>query len=137
MSNKINKFKEDMNKWIEYGKSIETMETELRSREKKIKEIKKHHQNIEFSIIRFKEEHNLKTKKFNIKDMSIHYHLDSKKEPLTHKFIKESLESYFLNNFNKKLDPSECENKANEIFQYMLNLRKEKNKSSLKKIVLK
>ena len=62
MSNKINKFKEYMNKWIEYGKSIETMEVELRNREKKIKEIKKHQQNIEFSLIRFIEDHNLKQK---------------------------------------------------------------------------
>ena len=137
MSNKINKFRENMIQWIEYDNSINSKEKELRNREIPLKELKKKQQEIEYLLINFIESNRLNNKQSNVENMRISYHVDSKKEPLTQKFIKESLEIYFRDKFRNRLNPSECENKANDIFQYMLDLRKSKYKSSLKKITIK
>jgi hypothetical protein len=137
MSNKINKFRENMIQWIEYENSINSKEKELHNREIPLKELKKKQQEIEYLLINFIESNRLNNKQFNVENMRISYHVDSKKEPLTQKFIKESLEIYFRDKFRNRLNPSECENKANDIFQYMLDLRKSKYKSSLKKITIK
>ena len=137
MSNKINKFRENMIQWIEYDNTINSKEKELRIREIPLKELKKKQQEIESLLINFIESNRLNNKQFNVENMRISYHVDSKKEPLTQKFIKESLEIYFRDKFRNRLNPSECENKANDIFQYMLDLRKSKYKSSLKKITIK
>lgn len=137
MSNKINKFRENMIQWIEYDNTINSKEKELRIREIPLKELKKKQQEIESLLINFIESNRLNNKQFNVENMRISYQVDSKKEPLTQKFIKESLEIYFRDKFRNRLNPSECENKANDIFQYMLDLRKSKYKSSLKKITIK
>jgi hypothetical protein len=137
MSNKINKFRENMIQWIEYDNTINSKEKELRIREIPLKELKKKQQEIESLLINFIESNRLDNKQFNVENMRISYQVDSKKEPLTQKFIKESLEIYFRDKFRNRLNPSECENKANDIFQYMLDLRKSKYKSSLKKITIK
>ena len=126
-----------MIQWIEYDNTINSKEKELRIREIPLKELKKKQQEIESLLINFIESNRLDNKQFNVENMRISYQVDSKKEPLTQKFIKESLEIYFRDKFRNRLNPSECENKANDIFQYMLDLRKSKYKSSLKKITIK
>ena len=135
MSNKINKFKNEIKKWNEYDNIVKNIEKDIKNKNKQVKMYKVKQEELEVSLKEFIETNNLQKKKFNIEQTSIQYHTEIKKESMTQKFIKDALGKYFKTN-RDKFDLSACEKKADEIFEFMSDLRKDKIKSTLKKSVI-
>tara|TARA_B100000401_G_C52802456_1_gene719323 strand:+ start:1556 stop:1966 length:411 start_codon:yes stop_codon:yes gene_type:complete len=136
MSNKINKFKNEIKLWNEYDNIVKNIEKDIKNKNKKVKMYKTKQEELEVSLKEFIETNNLQKKKFNIEQTSIQYHTEIKKESMTQKFIKDSLSKYFKTYYRDKFDAISCEKKANEIFEFMSDLRKDKIKSTLKKSVI-
>lgn len=136
MSNKINKFKNDIKMWNEYDNIVKNIEKDIKNKNKKVKMYKTKQEELEVSLKEFIETNNLQKKKFNIEQTSIQYHTEIKKESMTQKFIKDALSKYFKTYYRDKFDAISCEKKANEIFEFMSDLRKDKIKSTLKKSVI-
>jgi|TARA_B100000242_G_scaffold291257_1_gene264230 hypothetical protein len=136
MSNKINKFKNEIKKWNEYDNIVKNIEKDIKNKNKQVKMYKVKQEELEVSLKEFIETNNLQKKKFNIEQTSIQYHTEIKKESMTQKFIKDALGKYFKTYYRDKFDLSACEKKADEIFEFMSDLRKDKIKSTLKKSVI-
>ena len=61
---------------------------------------------------------------------------NKKSDGLNQKFIKNALEQYFINSYSDRLSKERCIEKANELYEYILSLRKTRIHSSLKQIAL-
>ena len=136
MSNKINKFKNEIKMWNKYDNLIKNIEKDVKNKNKQVKMYKSKQEKLEVSLKEFIETNNLQKKKFNIEQSSIQYHTEIKKESMTQKFIKDALSKYFKTYYNDKFDVNTCEKKADEIFQFISDLRKDKIKSTLKKSLI-
>tara|TARA_Y200000002_G_scaffold375362_1_gene377539 strand:+ start:1170 stop:1580 length:411 start_codon:yes stop_codon:yes gene_type:complete len=136
MSNKINKFKNEIKMWNEYDNLVKNIEKEIKNKNKEVKMYKAKQEKLEVSLKKFIETNNLQKKKFNIEQTSIQYHTEIKKESMTQKFIKDALITYFQTYYRDKLDKIACKKKADEIFEFMSDLRKDKIKSTLKKSMI-
>ena len=67
----------------------------------------------------------------------ITYEVEEKaKTNITQKFLRDALFQYYHKTFFGKLSEDRCNEKAEELFQFILNLRDIKEISSLKKISL-
>ena len=144
MSNKINIFKSALNKFIELDEKIIERETRLKEIEKPIKEfekqtkeIKKEKSEIEDNIKNFIIENKLENKDIKINNNKITYEVEEKiKTSITQKFLKEALTTYFNNTYKGKIPKNRCDEKADELFEFIMNLRDTKEISSLKKMTV-
>ena len=136
MSNKINKFKKEITIWNNYDNIVKNIERDIKNKNKQAKMYKIKQAELEVSLKGFIETNNLQKKKFNIEQTSIQYHTEIKKETMTQKFIKEALGKYFKTYYKDKFDVIACEKKADEIFEFMIDLREDKIKSTLKKSLI-
>ena len=131
MSNKIdtNSLSKIMEKYIRLNDNIKNLDKQSR-------ELKKEKINTEELLINLIEENNLTKREFIKGNFKIKYESHEKKDGLNQKFIKNSLEQYFLSSYSHKLSKTKCIEKADVIFNYILSLRKSKVYSSLKQLPL-
>ncbi len=127
MSNKIDmaKMAGNMERYIHLSEEIKSMETRL-------KEIRKNKSVLENSIIHCIQTNKLVDKEFVKGKHKLKCEVTQRKDGLNQKFLKESLENYFKNTYRHKLSEVKCNDKAHEIFNYILNLRKTRDYYSLK-----
>jgi hypothetical protein len=125
MSNKINELSKNMGMYLDISEQIKESERCLREK-------KKYKHSLEKTIVSFIESNHLAHREFTLKQFKLKYETASKKTDLTQKLIKHSLLQYFRTTYHNKLSDYRCEEKANEIFQYILNQRDTKEISSLK-----
>ena len=103
-------------------------------KERNIRDLKENKSKLENYIKNFFIENNI-NKKIKIGNDILKLDITQKKESLSQKFIKNALENYFIEKYpNQKKD--RCIEKANEIFNSILDLRKTKEISSLKRLTL-
>ena len=136
MSNKINIFKVALSKYIEIDEDIQQKEKQIKELEKPIKELKKKTKQLENYIKNFIETNNIQKKNIKINNFKITYEIEEKKSNLTQKFVKDALCQYFNKTYYGKMSPEKCNEKGEEIFQFILNNRDTKEISLLKKIPL-
>lgn len=129
MSNKIDmsKMANNMEKYIHLSQEIKTLESNL-------KEIRKRKTCLENSIIHCITTNQLIHKEFVKGKHKLTCEVSQRKDGLNQKFLKASLEDYFNKNYQGRLSSSRCNEKANEIFNYILDLRKERPFYSLKQM---
>ena len=118
MSNKIDtrSLGENIDKYIRLSNEIKRID-------KISRELKKNKSDIEDIIIQSLEKNNLTNKEFIKGNFKISLQQ-----------IKNALEKYFVNSYSDRLSKERCLEKANELFEYVLSLRKTKIHSSLKQM---
>lgn len=146
MSNKINTFKNAISKYIEIDQEITKIEkindsyiTKLKDKLKEIenpvKELKSKKNTLLEYITHTMENSSIKDKSFKIKVRDSSYIIrcdkSEKKDSFTQKYIKEALINYYKEHNYNKLTPVQCEQKALDLFKYLLNSRNTKEVLSL------
>lgn len=123
MSNKINTAI-DMYKQLD--EKIKNIEKEARKlRQQKVR--------LENYIKNTIEANNLQDKEIKVdSNTKIKYISEEKREAMSQKYIKSSLEEYFIKNFGTKLSSNRCQEKADEIYSFLLNNRKMKSSNHIK-----
>tara|TARA_B100000073_G_C23303430_1_gene399628 strand:- start:97 stop:516 length:420 start_codon:yes stop_codon:yes gene_type:complete len=133
----LNKFIELDDKIIEKEKRLKELEKPIREFEKPIKEMKKEKTKLEDYIKNFIVENKLENKDIKVNKYRITYGVEEKaKTNITQKFLKDALLQYFNETYNRRLPKAKCDEKAEELFQFIMNLRETKEISSLKKNLL-
>lgn len=112
------------------------LSNEIKRIDKVSRELKKSKTDIEDSIINILEKNDLTDKEFIKGNFKISLQQNKKSDGLNQKFIKNALEQYFVNSYSDKLSKERCLQKANELFEYVLSLRKTRIHSSLKQIAI-
>ena len=92
--------------------------------------------NTEELLINLIEKNKLTEREFIKGNFKIRYESHEKKDGLNQKFLKNSLEQYFITSYSDKLSDKRCIEKAEEIFNYILSLRKSRVYPSLKQLPL-
>tara|TARA_B100001989_G_C24326611_1_gene357833 strand:+ start:297 stop:677 length:381 start_codon:yes stop_codon:yes gene_type:complete len=123
----MNSLASDIKIYLELSESI-------KEKEKTIRERKKKKNNLEKKIISDINKYypNTKSQEFKLDKYNIRYETSQKKSDLSQKLIKSSLQKYFNYTYGNRLSSTRCEEKANEIFEFILNERDTKEISSLK-----
>ncbi len=127
MSNKINmsKMANNMEMFIHLSEEVKVLEN-------KLKDIRKNKNLLENSIISSIKTNQLVDKEFVKGRHRLMCEVTQRKDGLNQKFLKASLENYFKHTYHGRLTPGRCDDKASEIFNYILNLRKQREYYSLK-----
>tara|TARA_B100001094_G_C18098199_1_gene754212 strand:+ start:651 stop:1046 length:396 start_codon:yes stop_codon:yes gene_type:complete len=113
-----------------------TLSNEIKRIDKASRDLKKNKSDIEDSIINILEKNDLTNKEFIKGNFKISMQQNKKSDGLNQKFIKNALEQYFINSYSDRLSKERCIEKANELYEYILSLRKTRIHSSLKQIAL-
>lgn len=131
MSNKIDtrSLGQNIDKYIKLSNEIKRID-------KVSRELKKNKSDIEDSIINILETNDLTNKEFIKGNFKISLQQSKKSDGLNQKFIKSALEQYFVTSYSDRLSKERCIEKANELFEYVLSLRKTRIHSSLKQIAI-
>jgi len=131
MSNKIDthSLSKIMEKYIRLTNNIKDLDKQSR-------ELKKDKTNTEELLINLIEKNKLTEREFIKGNFKIRYESHEKKDGLNQKFLKNSLEQYFITSYSDKLSDKRCLEKAEEIFNYILSLRKSRVYPSLKQLPL-
>jgi|TARA_B110000977_G_C10993615_1_gene460935 hypothetical protein len=131
MSNKIDthSLSKIMEKYIRLTNNIKDLDKQSR-------ELKKDKTNTEELLINLIEKNKLTEREFIKGNFKIRYESHEKKDGLNQKFLKNSLEQYFITSYSDKLSDKRCIEKAEEIFNYILSLRKSRVYPSLKQLPL-
>ena len=126
MSNKINKLKKVISNYIELNNEIKQIESITKEKRKKKNSLEK------YLIDTFK--HNkLYNKEIAVtSNQALLFTENDKKEALSQKYIKKTLTKYFITNYSHTLRKERCEEKALEIFDFLLENRDEKKSYNLK-----
>jgi hypothetical protein len=141
----ISNLKLKVKEFIELEQKIETYEqkieeikqsSQITTIEEKLKELRKSRNKIEKDLKLTIEENNLINSSLKLGKTEIQYVLEEKPDSLNQNYIKKSLENFFIEKYSEKLGEERCIEKANEIFQYILDHREVKTKSILKRISL-
>ena len=123
MSNKINTA---IDMYTQIDDKIKLLEKEARK-------LRQQKNKLESYIMNTIEANNLQNKEIKVNNSTkIKYNTTVRKEPMSQKYIRNSLEQYYLDNFGNKLSKTRCEEKACEIYNYLNNSRKDKNYNQLK-----
>jgi len=126
MSNKINKLKKVIHNYV-------NLDNEIKLIEKKVKNKKKQKTLLEKYLIDTFKTNNLHNKEILVtNDQSLRFIENDKKEALSQKYIKKTLNEFFINNYSHNLRKERCEEKAHELFDYLLNNRVDKKSYNLK-----
>lgn len=123
----MNSFSTNIKLYLELSESIKQKEKSMRERKKKKNELEK---KIISDINKYYP--NAKSQEFKLNKYNIKYETSQKKTDLSQKLIKCSLQKYFKHTYGNRLSSTRCEEKANEIFEFILNQRDTKEISSLK-----
>ena len=131
MSNKIDirSLGQNMEKYI-------SLSGEIKRVDKLSRDLKKNKSDIEETIINQLENNKLTNKEFIKGNFKISLQQSKKSDGLNQKFVKNAIEQYFINSYSDRLSEKRCIEKANELFEYVLSLRKTRTHSSLKQIPL-
>ena len=131
MSNKIDirSQRQNMEKYI-------SLSGEIKRLDKLSRDLKKNKSDIEETIINQLENNKLTNKEFIKGNFKISLQQSKKSDGLNQKFVKNAIEQYFINSYSDRLSEKRCIEKANELFEYVLSLRKTRTHSSLKQIPL-
>ena len=131
MSNKIDirSLGQNMEKYI-------SLSSEIKRLDKLSRDLKKNKSDIEETIINQLENNKLTNKEFIKGNFKISLQQSKKSDGLNQKFVKNAIEQYFINSYSDRLSEKRCIEKANELFEYVLSLRKTRTHSSLKQIPL-
>tara|TARA_B100000925_G_C21814501_1_gene390201 strand:+ start:19 stop:414 length:396 start_codon:yes stop_codon:yes gene_type:complete len=131
MSNKIDirSLGQNMEKYI-------SLSGEIKRLDKLSRDLKKNKSDIEETIINQLENNKLTNKEFIKGNFKISLQQSKKSDGLNQKFVKNAIEQYFINSYSDRLSEKRCIEKANELFEYVLSLRKTRTHSSLKQIPL-
>lgn len=131
MSNKIDirSLGQNMEKYI-------SLSSEIKRLDKLSRDLKKNKSDIEETIINQLENNKLTNKEFIKGNFKISLQQSKKSDGLNQKFVKNAIEQYFINSYSDRLSGKRCIEKANELFEYVLSLRKTRTHSSLKQIPL-
>jgi len=123
MSNKINTAV-DMYKQV--NDNIKNLEKEARK-------LRVQKNRLETYILNTIEANNLKEKDIKIdSNTRIKHTTITRKEPMSQKYVKSSLEEYYISNFGHRMTSIRCQEKADEIYTFLINNRKDKTSSQLK-----
>ena len=123
MSNKINTA-------IEMYKQVND---NIKNLEKQARKLRIQKTRLESYILKTIEDNNLENQDIKIDDSTkIKHTTITRKEPMSQKYVKNSLTDYYTSNFGHKMTPNRCEEKANEIYTFLVNNRKEKESIQLK-----
>lgn len=123
-----------IHEFIKLDQVIKEKELSIKNFEKEmnIKNLKENKLKLENFIKNFFIENKINNK-VKIGNDILKLDISQKKESLSQKFIKNALENYFIEKYpNQK--KNKCIEKANEIFNSILDLRKTKEISSLKRL---
>jgi hypothetical protein len=112
------------------------LDDDIKTKEHSLKLLKNERIKKETIIVDAIKENKIEGKDIKIGNNKFRYEESEVKSNLTQNNLKESLVAYFLEHYGDKLSKSKCEEKAKEIFQYIVNHRKEKTKCNLKRIIL-
>jgi len=112
-----------------------SLDDQIRAREKEIKMLKSERGKYEQFIVTNIKDKNLADKDIRLGNNVFRFDTFETKQSFTQAHVKNSLVSYFIERYSNKLPEKKCEEKALEIFNYMLNNRETREKSSLKRIV--
>ena len=131
MSNKIDirSLGQNMEKYI-------SLSGEIKRLDKLSRDLKKNKSDIEETIINQLENNKLTNKEFIKGNFKISLQQSKKSDGVNQKFVKNAIEQYFINSYSDRLSEKRCIEKANELFEYVLSLRKTRTHSSLKQIPL-
>ena len=109
------------------------LDNEIKEIEEKTKEIKKKKNTLEKYLIETFKNNKLHNKEISISNnYSLKFNEQDKKEALSQKYLKKTLETYFIKNYSHNLRKERCVEKSTEVFEYLLNNRKDKKSYSLK-----
>ena len=126
MSNKINTLKKKIAEYLE-------LDNEIKSIEKKAKEKKKKKSSLEKYLIDTFKYNKLYNKEIAVtSNKALFFTENDKKEALSQKYIKKTLINFFISNYSHTLRKERCEEKALEIFDYLLENRDQKKSYNLK-----
>ena len=126
MSNKINNIREVINMYNDINDNLKILD-------KKSRELRKKKTKLENYIKNTIVVNKLEEKDIKINNKSkIRYTTMKKKEAMSQKYIKNTLEDYFLTNFKNRMSEKRCSEKANEIYNYLIKNRKQKDIAQLK-----
>ena len=126
MSNKINNIREVINMYNDINDSLKMLDKKSRELRKKKTKLENYIKNT--IVVNKLEEKDIK---INSKS-KIRYTTMRKKEAMSQKYIKNTLEEYFLTNFKNRMSEERCSEKANEIYNYLVKNRKQKDIAQLK-----
>ena len=131
----MNNLQEKLKTYFIIDDDIRQRDKHIQELDKPLKALKQKRQMLIDSITTTIESKNMANYDFKLGNNKCKYQVIEKKDSgLTQKFIKEGLDSYFKENYSRKLSKSQCEEKSSEILQYILNRRKVKRISTLKRI---
>ena len=109
------------------------LDNEIKEIEEKTKEIKKKKNTLEKYLIETFKNNKLHNKEILISNnYSLKFNEQDKKEALSQKYLKKTLETYFIKNYSHNLRKERCIEKSTEVYEYLLNNRKDKKSYSLK-----
>jgi hypothetical protein len=126
MSNKINNIREVINMYNDINDNLKILDKKSRELRKKKTKLENYIKNT--IVINKLEEKDIK---INSKS-KIRYTTMKKKEPMSQKYLKNTLEDYYLINFKNRMSEKRCSEKAIEIYNYLIKNRKQKDIAQLK-----
>lgn len=139
----ITSLKQTVKEFIELEHKIEAYEQKIEEIkqssqivmiEEKLKELRKSRNKLEKDLKLTIEENNLMNSSLKLGKTEIQYVIEEKPDSLNQNYIKKALDNFFIEKYAEKLGEERCLEKANEIFQYILDHREMKQKSILKRI---
>ena len=125
-----------MSKKISLKKVINTyldVHNEIKSMEDKIKEKKKLKKKLDNYLVNTFKSNNIHNKEIGVSSTQSLYFIESdKKEAMSQKYIKNTLTKFFTVNYKHTLKKDRCEEKATEIYEYLLSNRDDKKSYNIK-----
>tara|TARA_B100000963_G_scaffold255598_1_gene224217 strand:- start:5798 stop:6181 length:384 start_codon:yes stop_codon:yes gene_type:complete len=123
MSNKINTA-------IEMYKQVNE---NIKNLEKEARKLRVQKNRLETYILNTIEANNLQEKDIKVDtNTKIKYTTVTRKEPMSQKYVKSALEDYYISNFGHRMNTTRCHEKADEIYSFLINNRKDKTSAQLK-----
>lgn len=131
----MNSLQEKLKKFFIIDDDIKERDKHIQQLDKPLKVLKQKRQSLIDNITKTIESNNMSDYNFKLGANKCKYNIIEKKDSgLTQKFIKEGLDNYFKEKYSRRLSSAQCEEKSSEILQYILNRRKVKRISTLKRI---
>jgi hypothetical protein len=123
----MNDLKQSFHQYIELDDQINILES-------KLSELRKNRDTVEKNIVTIIEKNNLQKKDIKIGTSRFQYTTSEKKDGFTQHYVKKALYDYYGFFYDGKLPRDKCNEKADQVFQYLLANRTVKHKSGLKRV---
>lgn len=126
MSTKIDNLKKVISQYI-------ALNNEIKEMDKKTKLKRDQKNSLEKYLIDTFKFNNLHNKEIAVtNNQSLKFVENDKKEALSQKYIKKTLQYFFVTNYSHTLKKARCVEKSNEIFDFLLKNREEKKNYNIK-----